>query len=159
MAQKKDIFARIRTFSISYSVDYQLENQFNQKFMQHEINVNALAEAIQRHREEKKLSVRSAADQMDNVSASTLSRIERGSVPDLDTYMRLCRWLQLEPSHFAVQRVSIDSPQRESSLNMDDIIMHLRADKLLNTSTSEALITMIEVAYAAARRNLLPNET
>jgi len=126
--------------------------------MQHEINVNLLAEAIQRHRDAKKLTVRSAADQMENVSASTLSRIERGSLPDLDTYMRLCRWLDVDPSYFAIEPTNKTETPKESSLKTDDIIVHLRADKLLNHSTREALITMIEVAYAAARRNVLPNE-
>ncbi|GGH42568.1 hypothetical protein GCM10007423_39270 [Dyadobacter endophyticus] len=127
--------------------------------MQHEVNVKALGEAIQRHRDAKKLTVRAAAEQMENVSASTLSRIERGNVPDLDTYMRLCRWLEVDPSFFAVDVTDKPQTVKESALKTDDIIVHLRADKLLNHSTREALITMIEVAYAAARRNVLPNET
>lgn len=126
--------------------------------MQHEINVSALGEAIQRYRESKKLTVRAAAEEMDNISPSTLSRIERGSLPDLDTYMRICRWLDVDPSHFATQPVTKSSSERRIDLQKEDIIVHLRADKLLNQQTREALITMIEVAYAAARRNVLPNE-
>lgn len=126
--------------------------------MQHEINVNALAEAIQRHRGDKKLTVRAAADQMENVSPSTLSRIERGSLPDLDTYMRICRWLNVDPVHFANKPIGKEETVRKSELMTEDIIVHLRADKLLNQQTRDALITMIEVAYAAARRNVLPNE-
>lgn len=126
--------------------------------MQHEINVNALGEAIQRHREDKKLTVRAAADQMESISSSTLSRIERGSLPDLDTYMRICRWLNVDPAHFAVEPIGKTPLGRKSELMTEDIIVHLRADKLLNQQTRDALITMIEVAYAAARRNVLPNE-
>lgn len=126
--------------------------------MQHEINVNALGEAIQRHREDKKLTVRSAAEQMESVSPSTLSRIERGSLPDLDTYMRICRWLNVDPAHFATEPVDKTKSERKSELMTEDIIVHLRADKLLNQQTRDALITMIEVAYAASRRNVLPNE-
>jgi transcriptional regulator with XRE-family HTH domain len=127
--------------------------------MQHEINISALGEAIQRQREAKKLTVRAAAEQMDSVSASTLSRIERGSLPDLDTYMRICRWLGVDPAYFAVEPVTNKAAlDQGSTLKKEDIIVHLRADKLLNQQTREALITMIEVAYAAARRNVLPNE-
>ncbi|MFC5410855.1 helix-turn-helix domain-containing protein [Larkinella bovis] len=126
--------------------------------MQHEINVNALGEAIQRQREAKKLTVRAAAEQMESVSPSTLSRIERGSLPDLDTYMRICRWLNVDPAHFAVEPIDKAVSEKNTSLKKEDIIVHLRADKLLNQQTREALITMIEVAYAAARRNVLPNE-
>ncbi|MGF7219234.1 transcriptional regulator with XRE-family HTH domain [Spirosoma lacussanchae] len=126
--------------------------------MQHEINVNALGEAIQRHREDKKLTVRAAAEQMESVSPSTLSRIERGSLPDLDTYMRICRWLNVDPAHFATEPIGKTKSERKPELMTEDIIVHLRADKLLNVQTRDALITMIEVAYAASRRNVLPNE-
>lgn len=126
--------------------------------MQHEINVNALGEAIQRQREARKLTVRAVAEQMENVSSSTLSRIERGSLPDLDTYMRICRWLEVDPAYFASEPIGKAQPDHKTELNKEDIIVHLRADKLLNQPTRDALITMIEVAYAAARRNVLPNE-
>jgi len=126
--------------------------------MQHEINISALGEAIQRHREDKNLSVRAAANEIENVSPSTLSRIERGSLPDLDTYMRICRWLGVDPAYFAIKKIGIADAERKTELNKEDIVVHLRADKLLNKQTRDALITMIEVAYAAARRNVLPDE-
>ncbi|MFD2788040.1 helix-turn-helix domain-containing protein [Hymenobacter rubripertinctus] len=127
--------------------------------MSQEINADALAEAIVRHREAKKLTGRAAAAEMDNVSPSTLSRIERGSLPDLDTYMRICRWLEVDPAYFASTPPGKKSPSAESPLKKEDIITHLRADKLLTQQTREALITMIEVAYAAARRNIFPDES
>lgn len=103
--------------------------------MQHEINVNALGEAIQRHREDQKLTVRAAAELMEGISPSTLSRIERGSLPDLDTYMRICRWLNVAPAHFATEPVSKSVVGTKSALMTEDIIVHLRADKLLNQQT------------------------
>ncbi|MFD2788021.1 helix-turn-helix domain-containing protein [Hymenobacter rubripertinctus] len=127
--------------------------------MSQEINADALAEAIVRHREAKKLTGRAAAAEMDHVSPSTLSRIERGSLPDLDTYMRICRWLEVDPAHFASVPAGKKSADTESVLKKEDIITHLRADKLLTQQTREALITMIEVAYAAARRNIFPDES
>lgn len=127
--------------------------------MSNEINITALAEAIQRHRKEKNLTVRAAAAEMENVSSSTLSRIERGSLPDLDSYMRICRWLDLDPAHFAVAPTGRKFEEIDTPLQTEEIITHLRADKLLSKQTREALITMIEVAYAAARRNILPDES
>lgn len=42
------------------------------------------------------------------VSASTLCRLERGTVPDMDTFVKICRWLgKLNPSvyfHSEVKR-------------------------------------------------------
>ena len=127
--------------------------------MQNEINVSSLGEAIQRQREARKLTVRSAAEQIGGVSSSTLSRVERGSLPDLDTYMRICRWLKVDPAQFANNPINSDNSKSGTSLKKEDIIVHLRADKLLNQNTRDALITMIEVAYAAARRNILPDES
>ena len=126
--------------------------------MSHQINIQALAEAIVRRREEHKLTVRAAASEMENVSSSTLSRIERGNLPDIDTYMILCQWLGVSPAHFAISSVDNKTEKRGSQISKEEIVIHLRADKLLNQPTRDALITMIEVAYAAARRNLLPNE-
>lgn len=34
------------------------------------------------------------------VSKSTLSRIENGSTPDLDTFGKICGWLKLEPNKY-----------------------------------------------------------
>ncbi|MCI1189888.1 helix-turn-helix domain-containing protein [Hymenobacter sp. DH14] len=127
--------------------------------MSQEINAKALAEAIIRHREARKLTGRAASAEMENVSPSTLSRIERGNLPDLDTYMRICRWLNVDPAHFAITPTGRKTTEMESPLQREDIITHLRADKLLSKQTREALITMIEVAYAAARRNILPDES
>lgn len=126
--------------------------------MSQEINVKALAEAIVRHREAKKLTVRAAALEIEDVSSSTLSRIERENLPDLDSYMRICRWLAVDPAHFAISPSGRRTTEEESPLQKEDIITHLRADQLLSKQTREALITMIEVAYAAARRNIFPNE-
>lgn len=127
--------------------------------MAQEIDAKALAEAIVRRRGAKKLTVRAAAAEMDNVSSSTLSRIERGNLPDLDSYMRICRWLEVDPAYFALAPIGKNSIKQESALQREDIITHLRADQLLSTQTREALITMIEVAYAAARRNIFPDES
>ena len=127
--------------------------------MAQEIDAKALAEAIVRRRGARKLTVRAAAAEMDNVSSSTLSRIERGNLPDLDSYMRICRWLEVDPAYFAVAPTGKKAIEKESPLQREDIITHLRADQLLSTQTREALITMIEVAYAAARRNIFPDES
>ena len=35
-----------------------------------------------------------------NVSAATLSRIERGHAPDIETYFRLCEWMGMSADYF-----------------------------------------------------------
>ena len=39
------------------------------------------------------MNLRTAADQI-GISASTLSRLENGKVPELLTYVSVCRWLK-----------------------------------------------------------------
>ena len=79
------------------------------------------------------------------ISASTLSRIEQGNVPDIDTYLRLCDWLEVSTDYFTNSNPSINDVQTV-------VIAHLRADKTLSQSTSEALIQMINLAYASATK-------
>lgn len=79
------------------------------------------------------------------ISASTLSRIEQGNIPDIDTYLRLCDWLEVSTDYFTNSNTDIENVQ-------NGIIAHLRADKTLPPSTSEALIQMINLAYASATK-------
>lgn len=77
------------------------------------------------------------------ISASTLSRIEQGNLPDIETYLKLCEWLEVSTDYFTKSNPKIESTQ-------STVIAHLRADKTLSESTSSALIQMINIAYAAA---------
>lgn len=56
---------------------------------------------LRRMQGEKGRSLREAALEC-NVSVSTLSRIERGYVPELITFMRLCEWMQKSPSLYFI---------------------------------------------------------
>ena len=41
--------------------------------------------------------IRMVADEI-GVSAATLSRVERGLMPDLETFGKICRWLKVDPA-------------------------------------------------------------
>ena len=46
-------------------------------------------------------SLQKAADEIGDISATTLHRIERGEQrPDLDTYAKLCDWMGVPMSYF-----------------------------------------------------------
>lgn len=36
------------------------------------------------------------------VSAATLSRIENGNIPDMESLLKVCKWLQVSPSNFFI---------------------------------------------------------
>ncbi|GHO62272.1 UDP-N-acetylglucosamine 1-carboxyvinyltransferase 1 [Ktedonobacter sp. SOSP1-52] len=44
--------------------------------------------------------LRDIAQEIGNVSPATLSRIENGKMLDVETFLRLCDWLEVNPQHF-----------------------------------------------------------
>jgi transcriptional regulator with XRE-family HTH domain len=52
------------------------------------------------------------------ISASTLSRVESGKIGDLDTFLRLCRWLGASPESFMREEIAID-PDLEKLLTSE----------------------------------------
>lgn len=100
--------------------------------------------------------LRAAASEIGGVSASTLSRIEQGKVPDLDTFLRLCRWLEVSPEEFTENPPS--TVAKDSGQRVDVIAAHLRADRTLDRATARALERMVRLAYEAAAANRLPSE-
>ena len=108
----------------------------------HEIDIPKLAALLAKKRQSRPYRV--IADEIGNVSSPTLSRIEKGSLPDLDTFMRLCRWLEVSPEDF--QQTSGSGGERTLT-NQERICAFLRADRNLPVDTAKALTKMIELAY------------
>ena len=106
--------------------------------MANPLNTKKLSEMLRTKRGSKGL--RDASKEIGNVSPSTLSRIEQGNLPDTDTFLRLCRWLEVSPDFFTVNSASEEPVQ-------NIIKAHLRADRTLPKETINALIQMINLAY------------
>ena len=104
------------------------------------LNTEKLAQMIRSKR--GSIGLRITAKEIGNVSASTLSRIEQGNLPDIETYILLCKWLNVPTDYFVVSR-----EHEEEKAPEEQIVAHLRADKILDPKTAEALIQMITVAY------------
>ncbi len=102
------------------------------------INTQKLSEMIKSKR--GKRGLREIATEIGEVSPSTLSRIEQGNLPDIDTYFKICKWLEVSTEFFT------DSAEATTERK---IVAHLRADKTLPQDTAEALIKMIKLAYKA----------
>jgi transcriptional regulator with XRE-family HTH domain len=86
-----------------------------------------------------KQGLRSAASEI-GISAPTLSRIEQGNLPDIDTYVKICEWLKVPTDYFTGLK-PLKKPR-------EIITASLRADKTLPPETAEALINMINLAYS-----------
>jgi len=98
-------------------------------------------------------TLRETASEIGEISAPTLSRIEQGNVPDVDTFLRLCNWLQVPADTF---NFSEDS-QKETSIEKD-LIVHLRADKTLPKDVVDSLVTMISLAYKTHKNQSLSQQ-
>lgn len=59
------------------------------------IRIDRLAQRIQERRAGK--GVRETASDV-GVSPATLSRVENGKIPDLETFSKICRWLGEDPA-------------------------------------------------------------
>lgn len=104
------------------------------------LNTDLLAGMLKDKRNDKGL--RAIAEEIGNVSAATLSRIEQGKIPDVDTFIRICKWLEVPTDTFIV-----DTPKTKHVSNREQAVAHLRADKELSKGTIDMLIRMIDMAY------------
>lgn len=75
------------------------------------------------------------------VSASTLSRIENGKIPDIDTFLAVCDWLEIPPAEFI--KNTDDKGKKE---DYSAICAKLRADGRLKPEVANAIATLIESA-------------
>lgn len=115
--------------------------------MSHAFDRELLATLVRTQRGNKGL--REAAAEMHHVSPSTLSRVEHGNMPDMETFVQLCDWLKVSPAHFfkhsSEQPDDLDTPE--------SIALQLRADKHLDPATAHVLATLVKAAYRDLRTN------
>jgi transcriptional regulator with XRE-family HTH domain len=120
------------------------------------VNLQKLAALLRTKRGDRGL--REVASEIGNVSASTLSRIEQGNVPDLETFIQVCKWLKVSPDDFVAgeRTKSAGNMRLGTELEIPEAIeAHLRADRTLPPATINALSEMIRVAYRAAHEGKL----
>lgn len=119
--------------------------------MTHEIKIEELAAKLREQRGTRGL--REIAKEIGDVSASTLSRIEKGNIPDLDTFVRICRWLGVSSEAFIIGEDGVEIAEEVQPENYrQTITAHLKADRTLDPKTAEALARMIDLAYQQAER-------
>lgn len=105
------------------------------------LNTEKFSSMLKNKRGDRGLRV--IAQEIGGVSASTLSRIEQGNLPDVETFIRICKWLGVSTEEFTVKT---DSEVQESS-KKELLLTQLRADRTLPQETVLALAQMISLAY------------
>lgn len=89
--------------------------------------------------------IRSAAAEA-GVSSATLSRVENGNVPDLATFAKICRWLEVDPAQFLGVKTS--SQERQGA------VVHFRKKKTVAPETANSLGALILAAQRAKNARL-----
>jgi transcriptional regulator with XRE-family HTH domain len=103
-------------------------------------NYELVSERLRRARKQRNLSLRQVADAID-VSPSTLSRVERGAQPDIETVNKLIDWLELD------RNAVFHSAPKEAKDTAKQVEVLLRADKNLDPRTARALSSIFKTAY------------
>jgi transcriptional regulator with XRE-family HTH domain len=88
-------------------------------------------------RTERGLGIRAAANEV-GVSHATLSRVEKGFLPDLENYEKIRKWLGIKEEVVSTQSAVTNIPQ-----------VHFRREKTATADTAAALARMIMAAQAA----------
>lgn len=80
------------------------------------------------------------------VSPATLSRVERGHLPDLETFGKVCKWLGIDPGEVLRVKPSVTTRPK--------VAVHFRKDRELAPRTARALAELI----LAAQRAMMASE-
>lgn len=100
--------------------------------------IQELGRLISRKREGR--GIRTAALEA-NVSPATLSRVENGNVPDLATFAKICRWLEIDPAQF----LGVETRTSNERL----AVVHFRKKKTVSPDTATSLGALILAAQGA----------
>jgi DNA-binding Xre family transcriptional regulator len=104
-----------------------------------------LAPLVQKHRGERGL--RETAAEI-GISPATLSRVERGKLPDIETFSRLCSWLKVDPADI-LEIPRTEAPRRAGRPDKPSVqapAVHLRAKSALSEQTAKDLAQLILAA-------------
>ena len=115
------------------------------------VSLRQLGERVRRERGER--GIREVAKAIE-ISPATLSRIERGFLPDLQTFGKLCRWLNVDPGDVLGIEVQADD-EAQADKQPTTAVAHFRADKTIEKELAASLAEMI---LAAQRMLTLPAE-
>lgn len=102
------------------------------------IRIQQLGKRIQDVRAGK--GVREAAKEV-GISPATLSRVENGHVPDLETYRKICLWLGEDPAVYL--------GFKPESTGMSTARVHFKKGAAIKPDSAKALSEMILLAQQA----------
>ena len=104
------------------------------------LRVDDLAKLLRDRRATKGVGLRAAAEEA-GVSFNTLARVEKGHVPDIETFSRIARWVGRSPADF-LEPASVTSDSTPELIEA-----HLRGDPALSSAAAEAIAGLVRQLY------------
>jgi transcriptional regulator with XRE-family HTH domain len=101
-------------------------------------NLSNLATLVRKRRGHGKL--RETSKEI-GISAATLMRVESGRIPDVATFGKLCKWLELDPASFLGFEGKEENEPKPTMVSA-----HLKLDSTPKPKTLNALSKMILIA-------------
>lgn len=80
------------------------------------------------------------------ISPATLMRVENGRIPDIETFGRLCQWLQVDPGNFLGFKSDSFTQKEPDTPTPLFVSAHLKAEQTPKPETINALAKMILLA-------------
>lgn len=94
---------------------------------------------LKARRRARRLTLRDLADEI-GVSLNTLSRVERGHLPDLKNFQRIVEWLEVPAERFL-------EPVGEDVSTPEVIARHLRSDERLTPEAASTIADFVQEMY------------
>ena len=115
--------------------------------MHYELDSQKLAVMIRQQRAGR--SLREIANELVDVSASTICRLEAGKSPDINVFLRICRWLKVQPEVFFRPAADAITPVLPvpASYSQGQIIDLIRTDASLSPVVANVLMALVAGAY------------
>ncbi|MDY6948404.1 MAG: helix-turn-helix transcriptional regulator [Pseudomonadota bacterium] len=79
------------------------------------------------------------------VSSATFSRVENGHMPDLETFAKLCKWLDRDPREFLGMEDQVSNAEAPAA------VAHFKKKKTVSMETAKALGELILAAQKSIR--------
>ena len=115
------------------------------------ITLHQLGDKLRREREPR--GVREVAKEI-GISPATLSRVERGYVPDLGTFAKICTWMKIDPAH--VLGIETAKKSKKRKVATDAVVTaHFRANRTVSPKLATALADLILAAQEKMREESL----
>lgn len=95
--------------------------------------------------------IREVAEEI-GISPATLTRVEGGRLPDIETFRKCCAWLRVSPAEILGLPSNSDQPSSAEGNTFAVAAVHLRAERSLPSIAAHDLAELIVAAHKELAR-------